>query len=287
MGVRGELCRLGTRGGAFTDAASAPSASTPVTAFRVGAGIMAHRYGAVAMWIWCMVVASASPRAYAQRIGDERIVLQTTYGDIVLGLYPDVAPETTAHVLEAFELGLYTSNHFFRVDRGFVAQVAACSNGRRLKMNDEQKAVSEKTVRGEMSDLKHRRGTLSMARFDDPNSATSSFSILLGNAPHLDGKYAVFGEMISGDEALRAMELVETQKEGIFVKPKERIEILATYVVHPKNTGGASSAPAALVSSDGREGGTQCARELDECKARADSLAKEIHNIRSARLPGN
>ncbi len=287
MGVRGELCRLGTRGDAFADAASAPSASTFMTAFRVVAGVMAHRHGARAMWIWCMVLALASSRAYAQRIGDERIVLQTTYGDIVLGLYPDVAPETTAHVLEAFELGLYTSNHFFRVDRGFVAQVAACSNGRRVKMNDEQKAVSDRTVRGEMSDLKHRRGTLSMARFDDPNSATSSFSILLGNAPHLDGKYAVFGEMISGDEALRAMELVETQKEGIFVKPKERIEILATYVVHPKKTGGASSAPAALVSSDGREGGTQCARELDECKARADSLAKEIHNIRSARLPGN
>ena len=213
--------------------------------------------------------------------------MQTTYGDITLALYPDVAPETTAHVLEAFELGLYASNHFFRVDRGFVAQVADCANGRRVAMNDAQRAVAKRTVRGEMSEVKHRRGTLSMARFEDPDSATSSFSILLGNAPHLDGKYAVFGEMISGDEALRAMELVETQKEGIFVKPKERIEILATYVVRTNRTGDASSAPVSLVSSDGEDGHTQCARELNECKNRADSLAKEIHEIRSARLPGN
>ena len=212
----------------------------------------------------------------APRLRDERIVLQTTLGDLTLALYDDaVAPATAARVLALFDAGAYATNHFFRVDKGFVAQIAECASGRRVAMNDEQRALATKTIPGEFSKtLRHARGTLSMARWTDADSATSSFSILLGDAKHLDGEYAIFGEMVDGEETLRRIEEVETRKEGIFVMPVERIEIEATYVTRPKASRSAST-DATL-----REA-------LDECRARADSLALELHEIREKRLPGN
>ncbi|KAI8022145.1 Peptidyl-prolyl cis-trans isomerase CYP23 [Camellia lanceoleosa] len=113
--------------------------------------------------------------------------------------------------------------------RVYVAQVADVVGGRTVPMNEEQKVEAEKTVVGEFSDVKHVRGILSMGRYADPNSAASSFSMLLGDAPHLDGQYAIFGKVTKGDETLRKLEQLPTRREGIFVMPTERITILSTY----------------------------------------------------------
>ncbi|KAL2608689.1 hypothetical protein R1flu_027262 [Riccia fluitans] len=68
-----------------------------------------------------------------------------------------------------------------------------------------------------------------MVWYDDPDSAGSSFSMLLGNAPHLDGQYAVFGKVTKGYDTLAKLEELPTRKEGIFVMPLERISILSSY----------------------------------------------------------
>nr|KJB30378.1 hypothetical protein B456_005G140100 [Gossypium raimondii] len=117
----------------------------------------------------------------------------------------------------------------FQVDRGFVAQVADVASGRSAPMNEKQRREAEKTIVGEFSDVKHVRGILSMGRYSDPDSAQSSFSILLGDAPHLDGQYAIFGKVTKGDETLRKLEELPTHREGIFVMPVERITILSSY----------------------------------------------------------
>ena len=70
-----------------------------------------------------------------------------------------------------------------------------------------------------------------MGRMSDPESGGSSFSMLLGNAPHLDNQYTVFGKVLRGDEVLAELEKVKTKKEGIFVMPVERITITEAYVV--------------------------------------------------------
>ncbi|KAF8088788.1 hypothetical protein N665_0530s0043 [Sinapis alba] len=167
--------------------------------------------------------------SYEPELGSSRVVFQTSYGDIEFGFYPTVAPMTVDHIFKLVRLGGYNTNHFFRVDKGFVAQVADVPNGRSAPMNEEQKKIAYKTILGEFSDVKHVRGILSMGRHDDPNSGGSSFSMLLGDAPHLDGKYAVFGKVTKGDETLRKLEEVPTRREGIFVMPTERITILSTY----------------------------------------------------------
>ncbi|BAT99272.1 hypothetical protein LR48_Vigan643s000100 [Vigna angularis] len=190
------------------------------------------------MWIrgfrfWikgCTLLALISAiSALEPELGSTRVVFQTKYGDIEFGFYPTVAPKTVDHIFKLVRLGGYNTNHFFRVDKGFVAQVADVSNGRSAPMNEDQKRESDKTVVGEFSDVKHVRGILSMGRYDDPDSGSSSFSILLGDAPHLDGKYAIFGKVTKGDETLTKLEQLPTRKEGIFVMPMERITILSSY----------------------------------------------------------
>lgn len=163
------------------------------------------------------------------QLSSARVVFQTDYGDIEFGFYPLVAPQTVDHIFKLVRLGCYNTNHFFRVDKGFVAQVADVVGGRSAPMNEVQQVEAEKTVIGEFSDVKHVRGILSMGRYSDPNSASSSFSILLGDAPHLDGQYAIFGKVTKGYETLRKLEGLPTRKEGIFVMPTERITIRSSY----------------------------------------------------------
>ncbi|KAL3654218.1 cytochrome P450 monooxygenase 23 [Castilleja foliolosa] len=184
-------------------------------------------FAVVCMGLLCGAINGAI--ATVPELGSTRVVFQTDYGDIEFGFYPSVAPKTVQHIFKLVRLGGYNTNHFFRVDKGFVAQVADVSGGRAAPMNEMQKSEAEKTIIGEFSDVKHVRGILSMGRFSDPDSAQSSFSILLGDAPHLDREYAVFGKVTKGDETLRKLEQVPTRKEGIFVMPTERITILSTY----------------------------------------------------------
>ncbi|CAL5398987.1 unnamed protein product [Camellia sinensis] len=188
--------------------------------------------GGVSIWIaYGFIFFSLLFVAIAQdpELGSSRVVFQTNYGDIEFGFYPTVAPQTVEHIFKLVRLGCYNTNHFFRVDKGFVAQVADVVGGRTVPMNEEQKVEADKTVVGEFSDVKHVRGILSMGRYADPNSAASSFSMLLGDAPHLDGQYAIFGKVTKGDETLRKLEQLPTRREGIFVMPTERITILSTY----------------------------------------------------------
>jgi len=172
-------------------------------------------------------------------LGRERAVMTTDYGEIVLGFYPTVAPKTVAHIIKLFRMGGYDTNHVFRVDKGFVAQVQGVDGGRRATMSKALRHEAKKNVPDEFSgtpssafpDVKHVRGMLSMGKFEAAGSGTSSFSMLLGNAPSLDGKYTIFGRVVSGDQVLSRMEALETKREGIFVMPKERIEVLSTSVM--------------------------------------------------------
>ncbi|XP_047091098.1 peptidyl-prolyl cis-trans isomerase CYP23-like [Lolium rigidum] len=194
------------------------------------AGLLRH----VAAALLCLVAPASLAGAstyYASdpNLGSARVVFQTNHGDIEFGFFPHVAPKTVEHIYKLVRLGCYNTNHFFRVDKGFVAQVAAVVGGRKAPMNEEQEQQAEKSIVGEFSTVKHVRGILSMGRYSDPDSASSSFSILLGDAPHLDGQYAVFGRVTKGDDTLRKLERLPTHKEGIFVMPLERIEILSTY----------------------------------------------------------
>jgi cyclophilin family peptidyl-prolyl cis-trans isomerase len=218
------------------------------------------------------ITANANPNL---RLSKERMVFQTDHGSIHMAFYPDVAPVTVAHMIKLGDLGAYNSVDFFRVDTGFVAQVSEITSAREVPLDPIQRAEAEKRVPLEVTpDVKHdRRGILSMARGDNPNSGGSSFSILLGAAPHLDMQYAIFGEVTKGIEALASMERVETRRDGIFVMPLERITIRSTYM---------------YVVDEGTEEQLQCLDALSALQNRYDLMAVTMQREREKKnLPGN
>ena len=98
------------------------------------------------------------------------------------------------HITALFRSGCYNSDQFFRVDKGFVAQVSDVVSGRLAPLSPLQREEAERAVPLEVvTGVQHHAGTLSMARHADPNSGKSSFSVLLGDAPHLNMQYTVFG----------------------------------------------------------------------------------------------
>ncbi|MCO4753204.1 MAG: peptidylprolyl isomerase [Bacteriovoracaceae bacterium] len=120
--------------------------------------------------------------------------VKTVHGDIVLDLFPDKAPITTARFKELVSKGFYNGLTFHRVIPNFVVQGGdPAGNGT---------GGSGKKLKAEFNDTKHVKGTLAMARASDINSADSQFYIALGTLPHLDGKYTVFGKVKKGLEVL-------------------------------------------------------------------------------------
>lgn len=150
---------------------------------------------------------AASPEAATPRVADERILLRTNVGDMVLALYPEVAPQHTAQLLKLARMGIFDGVNFFRVEKSFVAQLSDARYKQPTPSPAQVEAIHP--LPAEFSELRHRRGTLSMARHDGrPDSGETSFSILLGDAPHLDGNYTVFGHLETGHDVLDLIERV-------------------------------------------------------------------------------
>jgi cyclophilin family peptidyl-prolyl cis-trans isomerase len=172
-----------------------------------------------------------SPVTASVALHPTRVRFRTSLGELVFKLYPDVAPATVGHFLELVQAGVYNSARFYRIEPGFVAQTALVED-RPTPMTPQQRALLH-MVPAEFSQIPHRRGILSLARQDnDVNSGDNSFSILLGPAPHLDGKYTVFGEVEKGFKILDKIEHVERDANNI---PRQRLEIRQAEMLPPES----------------------------------------------------
>jgi cyclophilin family peptidyl-prolyl cis-trans isomerase len=150
------------------------------------------------------------------------VTLKTTIGNIRIKMEPDWAPNNVRNFLMLTTTGWYNGTTFHRIVKGFVVQggaVAQSSAGARAHPADRW----VHPIKGEFrNDIKHVRGVVSMAHGDDPDSATTSFFLMLGPAEHLDGKYSAFGRIVEGIEVLDAFEKEELDGET----PKRRLEII-------------------------------------------------------------
>lgn len=132
------------------------------------------------------------------------VEIETEQGTIVIELFPDAAPNTVANFKALAASGFYDGLSFHRVIPGFVAQGGdPAGNGT---------GGPGYTIKGEFSDRKHIRGTLAMARTSDPDSAGSQFYICYEPQPHLDGQYAIFGQVTDG------MDIVDGIRQGSIMK---------------------------------------------------------------------
>jgi len=138
---------------------------------------------------------------------------------------PDWAPNHVRNFLMLTETGWYNGTAFHRLVKGFVVQGGMGDARATGPTHPADRWVH--SLKGEFrSDVKHTRGIVSMARGDDPDSANTSFFFLLGDAPHLDGKYSAFGRIVEGLEVLDAFEKEDVEGEA----PKRRLEIVEATV---------------------------------------------------------
>ena len=149
------------------------------------------------------------------------VTLKTTLGTIQIKMEPDWAPNHVRNFLMLVSTGWYNGTAFHRLIRGFMVQGGMADTRTGNPSHPADRWVHP--LKGEFrDDLKHERGIVSMARTDDPNSATTSFFLMLGPAPHLDGKYSAFGRVVSGMDVLDAFEKEEVMGET----PKRRLELI-------------------------------------------------------------
>jgi peptidylprolyl isomerase len=131
---------------------------------------------------------------------NNKLYLELKDGKVTIELYPEVAPNHVKRIKELVKEGFYDGLKFHRVIDGFMAQTGdPKGNGT---------GGSGQDIKQEFSDVPHKRGAVSMARSENPDSADSQFFIVLGDASFLDGQYTVWGQVIDG------MEFVDKIKKG-------------------------------------------------------------------------
>ena len=153
------------------------------------------------------------------------VAMNTTLGVIRIQMQPDWAPHAVQRFLMLCATGWYDHTAFHRVAKGFVIQGGTGETRANGPVHPADRWVHPLPAEFR-NDVKHVRGIVSMAHGDDPNSATTSFFIVLGPAPHLDGNFAAFGKVVDGMNVLDAFEKEELDGET----PNRRLEILSTTI---------------------------------------------------------
>tara|TARA_Y100000991_G_scaffold197051_1_gene167282 strand:+ start:161 stop:739 length:579 start_codon:yes stop_codon:yes gene_type:complete len=143
-------------------------------------------------------------------------------GRIEITLFPDVAPLHVERIKALVNAGFYNGVVFHRVIEGFMAQTGDVQFGNSKEFNPDlvgRGGSSLPNLPSEFSDLPFVKGTVGMARSQDPNSANSQFFIMFKPAPHLNNNYTVFGMVSSGMEVLNNIKKGDLKKNGAVINP--------------------------------------------------------------------
>jgi cyclophilin family peptidyl-prolyl cis-trans isomerase len=163
----------------------------------------------------------------AEELSKHRAVIETSMGNMTVELFADRAPNHVRNFLRLAEIGVYDGTAFHRVVRGFVIQGGYIPSRREPLDPNQEKYV--RSLPPEFSPTPHEKGILSMARGDDPASATTSFFVVTARTPALDNQYTVFGRVAEGLEVLDAIDAVPVNGEA----PVTRVEVTRIRVVRP------------------------------------------------------
>lgn len=156
-----------------------------------------------------------------KKMSETKAVIETKFGNIELKFFPDVAPNHVNNFIELAKKGFYDGTIFHRVIPGFMIQ-GGDPNSKDHDKSKHGMGNPGYTVKAEFNNRPHKRGTLSMARAANPDSAGSQFFICVADSPFLDRQYTVFGEVVSGMEVA---DKIVSQPRDKRDNPNDRIEI--------------------------------------------------------------
>jgi peptidyl-prolyl cis-trans isomerase B (cyclophilin B) len=145
--------------------------------------------------------AQEKPMSYYK---DKVVELKTSKGTISLRFFPEVAPNHVKNFIDLAESGFYNGTRFHRTIAGFMIQ-GGDPNTKNADSSSWGMGGSGKNVKAEFNTLPHKRGTLSMARSQSPDSASSQFFVVVADSRFLDNQYTVFGEVTSGMDVADAI----------------------------------------------------------------------------------
>jgi len=149
--------------------------------------------------------------ASIEKMTEQCVTLETEQGAIVIEMLPTGAPETVRNFLNLAATGALDTTTFSRIVKDFVIQGGNLSTSE--KWNAELAKRMAQTIPDEPNSVKHVRGVASMARREEPNTATTHFFILVGDGHNLDGAFAAFGRVIRGIEVADAINRAPTEGE--------------------------------------------------------------------------
>jgi peptidylprolyl isomerase len=148
---------------------------------------------------------------------DNTLYMDVPFGRVVIAMRPDLAPNTCAQIKALVRRGFYDGIVFHRVIDGFMAQTGDPTG--------TGGGGSGHALRAEFSSEKHVRGTVSMARTSDPNSADSQFFIMFAPNPGLDGQYTIWGQVESGMEYIDKIKKGDSNRNGSVSNPDKIIKM--------------------------------------------------------------
>lgn len=157
--------------------------------------------------------------ATVEKMAGQCVRLETEAGEIEMEMLPETAPETVRNFLNLAATGAYDATTFHRTVKGFIIQGGSFASRQPLTLEYAKRMA--RTIPDEPNLVKHVRGIVSMARSDKPNTASSSFFILVGDGPHLDGTFAAFGRVTRGLEVADAINAAPADEE----KPSKPVQV--------------------------------------------------------------
>lgn len=163
--------------------------------------------------------------ADVKTMAEKCVKLETEAGNIELEFFPETSPETVRNFLNLVAIKFYDTTLFSRVVTDFVVQGG--NFGSRSDKPYDLYERSRRNIKDEPSLVKHERGIISMARGDEPDSASTHFFILVRDASFLDGKFAAFGRVTSGMEIVDAINKMPVTDE----KPEKPVRLLKATIV--------------------------------------------------------
>lgn len=156
------------------------------------------------------------------------MTITTANGDIVIGLRPDLAPQHVERIKALAAAGEYDNVVFHRVIEGFMAQTGDVAYGDAETFSPAQVGTggsNQPDLPAEFSNETFDRGTVGMARSQDPNSANSQFFIMLADGDFLDGQYTIVGDVVSGMDVVDQIKKGDQSDNGTVAEPDAMVSV--------------------------------------------------------------